>query len=416
MNKLIIFLGFIIISSQIFAQRDLEKTLSQVVNPEELVTISENLTFDQAISILSKISEKISGKKIVATFSSSTPIGVQIEKQPYKKALVIIVQYNGYIFEEGEDVIIVKQRETGDVEKKPDAIFADINTREVKISCVFFEADAGKMRQLGINWQVLLSSKDKSFGGEVKTFITSDQQQGGTSTGSNQQERNFNLNGSTTFNAGNYVGDVTGMFRAFETENLGEIIASPSVTVRNNIKGRIQIGSDFSVKIRDFSGNVIDRFFSTGSIIEVTPHIYNQDGIDYILLDLMVDRSSAIPSEISTEIKRTSATTQVLMLNSEETVIGGLFINDEQNERTGIPFLKDLPWWVLGIRYLTGSDQVTITKKEVIILVKVELLPTLKERVNMTTKNINKIQEELDNNKAKVNFYKSNAFQSEKNK
>jgi general secretion pathway protein D len=381
MKKLIFILVVFISSGQVFAQRDLEKTLSQVVNPEELVTISENLSFDQAIAILSKVSERTNGKKIVSTFSSSQPIGVEIEKLPYKKALSIIVQYNGYVYDEGEDVIVVKRKESQADEKKTGEDYVDINTREVKISCVFFDADLGKMRQLGINWQFLLSSKDKSFGGEIRTFLEQQQNQT-TSSGIQQQERKLDLTGSYNFNVGDFVGDATAVFRAFETENLGEIIASPSITVRNNTKGRIQIGSDFSIKTRDFSGNIIDKFFSTGSIVEVTPHIYNQDGIDFVLLDLLVDRSSAIPSEISTEIKRTNATTQILMLNNEETIIGGLYINDEQTERTGIPFLKDLPWWVLGIRYLTGSDQVTVTKKEVVILIKVELIPTLKFRMN----------------------------------
>jgi general secretion pathway protein D len=404
MKKLFFILLILISSSRIFAQKDLEKTLSQVVNPEELVTISENLSFDQAIAILSKVSERISGKKIVATFSSSQPIGVEIEKLPYKKALTIIVQYNGYMYDEGENVIVVKKKETPEEEKKTEGEQVDINTREVKISCVFFDADLSKMRQLGINWKFLLSSSSKSVGAEFHTFT--DQSELSTST-STSPENKLNLSGSTTINAGDFVGDATALFRAFETENLGEIIASPNITVRDNTKGRIQIGSDFSIKTRDFSGNIIDKFFSTGSIIEVTPHIYNQDSIDYILLDLMVDRSSAIPSDVSTEIKRTSAITQVLMLNNEETIIGGLYINDEQTERSGIPFLKDLPWWVFGIRYLTGSDNVTITKKEVVILIKVDLLPTLKERVKFTRKEEDKIQDELDNYKKEIELYKS---------
>jgi type IV pilus assembly protein PilQ len=68
------------------------------------------------------------------------------------------------------------------------------------------------------------------------------------------------------------------------------------------------------------------------------------------------------------------------MLNGEETIIGGLFSNEESVVRNGIPFLKDLPWWVFGIRYLTGSDETIIRKKELVILLKAELVPTLKER------------------------------------
>jgi type IV pilus assembly protein PilQ len=196
------------------------------------------------------------------------------------------------------------------------------------------------------------------------------------------------------------------MFRLFEEENLGEIIASPSISVRNNQPGRIQIGSDFSIKQKDFSGNIVEKFFSSGSIIEVTPYIYTEENIDYVLLKLNVERSSAFPSELSTEIRKTSANTQVLMLNHEETVIGGLFINEETKVRNGIPFLKDLPWWFLGIRYLTGSDATEVKKKEVIILLKAELLPTLKERVN-AKKGDNLIKQELKNYEDKLQTYKT---------
>ena len=95
----------------------------------------------------------------------------------------------------------------------------------------------------------------------------------------------------------------------------------------------------------------------------------------------MVERSSFILNERSTEIKKSTATTQVLNLNGEESILGGLFVNEETIVRNGIPFLKDLPWWVFGIRYLTGSDQTIARKKELVILLKTELLPTLKERL-----------------------------------
>jgi type IV pilus assembly protein PilQ len=57
-----------------------------------------------------------------------------------------------------------------------------------------------------------------------------------------------------------------------------------------------------------------------------------------------------------------------------------LFVNEEAKIRNGIPILKDLPWWVLGIRYLTGSDEIVIRKKELVILLKAELLENLSIR------------------------------------
>lgn len=120
----------------------------------------------------------------------------------------------------------------------------------------------------------------------------------------------FSVSGSGDFNLGDFYGQATAMFRFFENEGLGEIIASPNIAVRDKKQGRIQVGSDFSVRTRDFAGNTVEKFFPTGTIIEVTPHVYKEDGIDYILLNIQVERSSFILNEQTTEIKKTNATTQ----------------------------------------------------------------------------------------------------------
>jgi type IV pilus assembly protein PilQ len=206
---------------------------------------------------------------------------------------------------------------------------------------------------------------------------------------------------------GDWDGTATALFKFFETEELGEIIASPSIKVRDKNKGRIQIGSDISIKQKDFAGNVTDVFISTGTIIEVIPHLYSEDGVDYVLLKIDVERSSATPGQITTEIFKQTASTEVLMLNGEETVIGGLFVNEDISTRRGIPFLKDLPWWVFGIRYLTGYDAESTSKKEVVILIKTEIIPTLKER--LTHDKVNVIKEEIKSQNAFIENYKFKA-------
>ncbi|MGE5400357.1 MAG: hypothetical protein ACM3S2_08125 [Ignavibacteriales bacterium] len=413
MKRIIFCLLILFLALPVYAQRDLEKQLSGYVNPDELVSLSEELPFSRAIDVLSKISVKTTGKNIVSTVNSDAPIGVEIVNQPFKKALTIIVQYANLTFDEKEDAIIVKSKLNEKVEEKPLDKYASVDSREVKISAVFFEADVSNMRTRGINWQWLLSQKNLSIGAESRTMSQNSTQGVGGTGQESQLSPDFNLSSASKFGLGNFTGEATALFRFFETENLGEIIASPSVSVRNAQKGRIQIGSDFSIKTRDFSGNIIDKFYPTGTIIEVTPYIYNEDNLDYVLLQLNVERSSAIPSEVSTEIRKTSANTQVLMLNGEETVIGGLYINDETMDRTGIPILKDLPWWVLGIRYLTGSDQKIVRKKEVVILIKTEIMPTLKERLNMA-RDGHKLQNELKNYDNQIKIYKFNTKQEEK--
>jgi type IV pilus assembly protein PilQ len=389
---------------QIFPQKYWERRFKDYTNPDELVTMSESLPFNQAVELLSKVSESITGKRIVSAVERTEPIGVEIVNLPYDKAMLIIVQYANLIFEERQDLIVISSK-TAEEERSADT-YASVNTREVKISAVFFEMDVQKTKAIGIDWKILLNGESTDLGGLLRTQSESGEGDGGS------LESEFNLGVASDFSIGSFFGQATALFRFFETEGLGEIISSPSIIVRDKSKGSIQVGSDFSVRTRDFAGNTVEKFFPTGTIIEVVPYIHNEDGLDYILLDVLVERSSFSQNETTTEIKKTNATTQVILLDGEETVMGGLFVNEEAIVRNGIPFLKDLPWWVFGIRYLTGSDETITRKKELIILLKAEMVPTLKDRfAHPDTKNI--IQSQIERDRDRMKYYKLNEISFE---
>jgi type IV pilus assembly protein PilQ len=391
---------------QVFPQKYWERRFKTYQNPDELVTMSENLPFSQAMELLSKVSESTTGRRIVSTIQKDDPIGIEIDNMPYDKALIIIVQYAGLQFETKEDVIVVKRGTEVEQELTPET-YASINTREVKISAVFFEMDVEEAKKIGISWEFLLSGEDNTVGGLIRTETES-----GTEETQGGLQPEFNLGITSDFDIGGFFGEATAVFKFFEDEGIGEIISSPNITVRDRNQGNIQIGSDFSVRTRDFAGNTIEKFFPTGTIINVTPYIHEEEGIDYVLLDVAVERSSFTQTETTTEIKKTTAATQVLMLDGEETILGGLFINEENVVRNGIPFLKDLPWWVFGIRYLTGSDETTIRKKELVILLKADLVPTLKDRFE-NPEGGHVLGDELKERNKQMKYYKLNEVSGE---
>jgi len=398
MKKIIIYLLLsLFVVLQALPQQYWERRFKTTNNPDELVTMSESLPFNQAIDLLSKVSESVTGRRIVSTVEKTDPIGIEISNMPYDKALLMIVNFAGLEYETKEDVIVIKSKEKSP-EKTADT-YAPITTREVKISAVFFDMDVEKSKKIGFDWKFLLSGSKTDLNGFLRT-------ESETATGQEQTlSPDFNLGATTQFEAGNFFGEATAVFKFFEDEGIGEIIASPNITVRDRNQGNIQIGSDFSVITKDFAGNTIEKFFPTGTIIQVTPYVYNEDGIDYILLNISVERSTFNKTENTTEIRKTNATTQVLMLDGEETVIGGLFVNDESVVRNGIPFLKDLPWWVFGIRYLTGSDETIVRKKELVILLKADLVPTLKERFENPNKDEHVLSNERNKQNQRIKYY-----------
>jgi general secretion pathway protein D len=394
-----------------FPQKYLERQIQGNIPKDQIVSLSPNLTFEQAIELLSKVSEKAKGKKIVSTVQLLDPIGIELTNMPYDKALVALVQMKGLIFEEKEDIIIIKRKNETVLPQRTESTYASVDSREVKISAIFFEADLNAERQLGVDWKILLSKNGLDLGGNGGNPIqptTTGTGTGGTTTTPTQ---GYQLNATTNFDLGGFFGDATAVFRAFETQNIGEIIASPNITTRDRVKGRMQVGTDFSIKQKDFAGNVIESFFSTGAIIEVTPYVYKEDGVDYILLTINVERSSFTPDPTTTEVRKSSATSQVILLNGEETIIGGLYENDQTKIRNGIPFLKDLPWWFFGLRYIFGSDDIITTKKELIISIKAELIPTLKERLT-GLRSTNPVKDELKNYRDKIKIYQFNESQT----
>lgn len=203
---------------------------------------------------------------------------------------------------------------------------------------------------------------------------------------------------------------LTQLFRLLENEGIGETVANPEITVQSGEQGRIQIGSDVPVQIRDFSGNTVTQFYSTGIIIDVVPTLLSQalndtlnaPELDFIHLDVTVEKSNGRPSLQGLVIDRNNAATQVLLLDGEQTIIGGLYSTEESVSRRGVPLLKDLPWWFFGLRYVFGVTQTTVSQKELLIVLQAETLDPLHVRADsplerdMLQKRRNKIREVLE--------------------
>ena len=405
MKKLILLILIFALSSYSQSQREFQKMLSS--SPEELVSLSGSLPFNQAMQMLSKMSKQYLNKIIVLSEDISDPIGIDIIQMNWYRALLLILKYNNLEYTETDEYIKILPRK-GEKPPLPEAMKGiDLNTREVNISAVFFELDVAKSREMGMNWKFLLTNnKDFDVAGQLgqtdNTIFNLNE------PSATEQQKTFNLGLFGERQFGDFLGRATALFNFFEQNQLGEVIASPQITVRDRVRGEIQVGADFSTREKDFAGNTVERFYSTGTIIRVTPYIFEEDGKNYILIDLEAERSNAIPGQISTEIKKTKAKTDVLLVDGEETVIGGLYITEEKNERSGIPILKDLPWWVLGIRYLTGFDKKTYSKKELIIVLKAKLVPTLKERFTTRRKGENVIEKTREQFQKDIKIYQLN--------
>jgi len=354
------------------------KAFREYTSPDELVSIAPTATLDKALAAISEVSKKFTGKVVIDPERRTIPINVDIQGMQWRDALEALCRKNGFWYTEYETYIQVTGTEgvttpgqagtaggSLEIQKEP----ATFRSREIKISAVFFEVNLARIEEVGLNWAFLKSTKDVTIASE---FL------GGDKVG----DKIF----ATEIIPKLSFANIDVLANVFSSYSLGEILSGPQLVVRSGEEGRIQVGQDFSVKERDFAGNVIDRFYSAGTIIKVKPQVISDRGVNFVHMVVDVERSSVAPGTISTILNKTKANTNLLLLDGEETIIGGLYNNEVTAVRQGVPFLKDLPWYVFGLRYIFGYDKDQVTKKELVILLKSELVPTLQERITQKVK------------------------------
>ncbi|MFO7659677.1 MAG: type II and III secretion system protein [Candidatus Cloacimonadaceae bacterium] len=364
MNKYLLALIILLLSlSALMGQGSRQTQMEQ-----ETVTFLETTNYNDALQILETFSWKYERKKIINLSSVNDAIGIPIHNLTWRKALEMLVLKKGLVIEETVGAIMTKTRETVTTSSETGKFMqtSDINTKQVRISAVAFNCDKAYLRSLGIDWSTILDGKvEVNFRGATQV-----------------PGNIFDISGGDTYETdvfgifnNNHTIEVNTMLNAIESNELGTVIARPSIIVSSGKKGKIQVGQDVSVKSVDDAGNTTDQFFATGVIMDVEPTILVSDeGEEVVHLITKVERSSATPGAISTVINKSQAETDVVLYDGEETVIGGLYDTDELNTRSGIPILKDLPWWVFGIRYLTGYYKVEKKERELVFIIKAEVI------------------------------------------
>ena len=394
-----------------FGQGTEKKAFREYTSPQELVSIAPSTPLDKALAAISEVSQKFIGKIIIDTDRRQMPINVDIQGLQWRDALEVIcrkndlwyTEYENYIQltgaggtgeagtagagQQGKAGVPTAGGPTGSVDIPRE--FASFRSREVRIFAVFFEVNLDKVEQVGLNWTFMKSTNDYT--------VTM-----GSAFADQLISTAFKVDVTPKLSFANI--DV--LAKIFSNYNLGEILSNPQITVRSGEEGRIQVGQDFSIRERDFAGNLIDRFFSAGTIIKIKPQVITEQGVNFIHLNADVERSSVVPGALTTIINKTKATTNVLLLDGEETIIGGLYNNEIDQIRIGVPFLKDLPWWVFGLRYLFGYQSDENIKKELVILLKAELVPTLQERITQKTKEEGLFNRWLDERVRRENILK----------
>lgn len=386
------------------AQDRVQREIRTYVPADQVVSFLPTTSFGRFLELLNPMFQTVTGKQVVDPEQRDFPIGLTIAGLHFFDAFEMILDYNDLAYRETDQFFVIEevpeeqdltaqqpgtlQGQRGAAAAQQEGLLPTHETREIQINAILFELDHTKTRQLGIDWNVLFPP------------IGGGGQQGGGGGGQQSDERIPQLRLRTdrfVERFDDYViapGEVdvsflTNLFRLLENTGAGRTLAQPSVSVQSGEEGRIQIGSDIPVTVRDFAGNAITQFVSTGIIVDVVPTLVESPltdtadapTLDFMHLTVQVENSTGRPFGDGIAIDRSTATTKVLLVDGEQTVIGGLYSISDDVERRGIPILKDLPPWFFGLRYVFGFERTIYSQRELLIVLQAELLDPLTARI-----------------------------------
>ena len=158
------------------------------------------------------------------------------------------------------------------------------------------------------------------------------------------------------------------------------VISSPSLMVLNNQEAYIQVGTEISLATGQLgslsntstvpAGSTNNVFSQqqqrkTGVKLKVKPRV-NASGLVIMDIEQSVEdpgdppKNGGNPSILTREI-----TSSVAVQSGEVIVLGGLIKNNDTSNKSGVPFLHDLPW----IGPLFGNTANNMIKTELVVLI-----------------------------------------------
>lgn len=243
----------------------------------------------------------------------------------------------------------------------------DVPERQVMIEARIVEATSTFSRNLGVSWGVHnrdgsasflgINSLDSVFGG-----LTSAPPASGVGAASG---------GAVGISFGTLASNIKLDTRLSAAASAGmvKIISSPKVATLNHKAAKISQGQQIPYQNTTATTGATTEFKSATLSLEVTPHI-NANGTIIMKIDAKNDApGTGSPPQINTK----QATTEMLLRDGETTVIGGIYVDSEQESNDGVPYLMDIP--LLGNMFKSNSK--SKTKTELLIFITPRILGSI---------------------------------------
>jgi general secretion pathway protein D len=166
-----------------------------------------------------------------------------------------------------------------------------------------------------------------------------------------------------------------------ESKTQVKFLSAPQIMVLDNQTGTIRVGDQIPVTVRS-SQSTVDpdapivtevQFRDTGTLLSVTPRI-NAGGQVTMNVSQEVSRPGAEPAVGgggNVAIEQRTINSSVIVQSGETVVLGGLILESENESKSGIPVLMNLPW----IGNLFSTTKSNVRRSELIVMITPKVVP-----------------------------------------
>jgi len=271
----------------------------------------------------------------------------------------------GSITEDSRNKLLIITDVSSRIEKAKELIsILDTPERQVMIEARIVQVNSNYSRDLGVNWFV--QGQD---GGANPSF----QGIGGAGGGFLVDVVDEDLGAliatpgfSTQMRIGRSLIDdlvLSLQLSALEANGKGKIISTPRVTTLNGEKATISQGTTIPYQTSGADGPKTE-FVNAELKLEVTP-VINPDNSIIMKILATKDSPSLTAGASAPSIDTKKAETKVLIKDGETTVIGGIFVENNQDSADGVPGLMNIP--LLGNLFKSSKNQTV--KDELLIFI-----------------------------------------------
>lgn len=264
-----------------------------------------------------------------------------------EKIQTLLTDRGSVLADERTNSLVVRERMANIEGVKRFVKDIDIRDAQVRIEAKIVEATRDFSRSLGIQWGINMS------GNRVNVL-------GVNAVGQSDANRDLNVNlpaGTPTSGLGMLIGTLTGgtnidiQLTAAEQKGDARIISEPSIVTSNGVTAKIRSGEtmlikttgDLNIGAAGVSGDTGLHEIETGVELNVTPQISGDN-----LVKLKIKAETSQP-DFSREVEGiptivgNTASTEVLVIDGQTTIIGGLFKFTGSDTIKAVPFFSNIP-------------------------------------------------------------------------